>query len=113
LEPQLFSVHFVWTAAAAVLSWTPDADYLVRFITSSSNVAVGYVNATLASLITPSQVRRDLLFLANGSANNSAPTQHEVNRVIFANETLYVSQPAVVGALTLYLQLIEPKPSPG
>ena len=104
MEEELITVHFVWTAAAAVLSWTPDQDYFVRYIQSSAICAVGYTNTAFASLITPSQVRRDLLYLANQAASNASSPSVVINRTIYAKETLYVSQTAVVGSLTLFLQ---------
>ena len=106
MEDELITVMWVWTAAASSASWTPDADYFVRYISSGPTVAVGYVSATFASIISPSQMRRDLLFLANATAANAAPSQHVINRTIYAGETLYVCWGAVVGMLTLFLQPI-------
>jgi hypothetical protein len=103
MDDELITVHFVWTAAATQESWTPEVDYFVKFITSAGQCAVEYTNVSFASLITPSQARRDLLYLQNNTAGNSAGPQSVIDRTIYANETLYVAHPAAVGFLTLFL----------
>jgi len=100
LPQELFVVCFINTAAAGVLSWKADRDYMLRFVNSGGQFVLALINQSYATWVTPSQVYKDSVLFASVS---STSVRVEINRMIFKDQSLFYCNSGVAGSTTLFL----------